>query len=351
MDDLSTLRDLGRALEHDPPPSLARQRSRLTDAARAPRRRLRPRGWTALALAACAVAALLLVPAVLLRGGGGDADPRKAGSGLTGADRRPLTLLLLGSDARTGKNAGAGGGGHAIAARSDTMMLVRLPADRKKVSVVSLPRDLLVERPACVRADGRETRAGTGQINAAYSEGGVSCAIKTVEHVTGVRVDQTVVVDFTGFARMVDALGGVTVTLPRSVNDQKSGLRLTAGKHKLDGKGALAYARVRHGMGDGSDLSRVKRQQKLVAELAREALRMMRDDPIRFARFLQVSASSLKVSPALDLGNFKALAESLRHTDPSEVRFVTLPNRPSRADPNRIEVDEPRAARVLAPFK
>ncbi|WP_051468495.1 LCP family protein [Actinomadura oligospora] len=348
MDDLSPLRDLGRALDHDPPPSLARQRSRLTDAARdpaarrAPRRR-RPRGWTALALAACAVAALLLVPAVLLRSGDHHRAPL---NGLSRGDGRPLTVLLLGSDARV-----SGSAAHRLAARSDTMMLVRLPADRKRVTVVSMPRDLLVRRPACVRPDGGTTRPGPGQINAAYSEGGVSCAIKTVEAVTKVRIDQAVVVEFSGFERMVNALGGVQVTMPTAVNDPASGLRLSKGKHMLNGKSALAYARVRHGMGDGSDLDRIKRQQKLMATLYSQALHMMRSDPIRFAQFLKASADSVKTVPRLDLGNMKALAESLRRTDPSQARYTTLPNRVAASDPNRLEVDEPRVARVLAPFK
>lgn len=345
MDDLSNLRDLGRALEHEPPPSLARQRTRLTDAARNPRRRrLRPRGWTALALAVCAVAALLLVPAVLLRSG--DDHNKKVRDALSGRGTRPLNLLLLGSDTR-----GTSDAAHRVPARSDTMVLVRLPADRKRVTVVSLPRDLLVQRPSCVRADGGTTPPGPGQINAAYSEGGVSCAVKTVEAVTHVRVDQTVVVEFAGFARMVDALGGVPVTLPVDVNDQMSGLHLSKGKHMLKGKAALAYARARHGLGDGSDLSRIKRQQKLMAALSRRALDMSHEDPFRFAKFLEVSMSSVQAVPGLDLQNMKALAESMKRTDPSEARYATLPSRPAASEPNRLELDEPRTSQVLAPFK
>ncbi|MFC5179911.1 LCP family protein [Actinomadura harenae] len=343
MDDLSPLRDLGRALEHDPPPSLARQRSRLTDAAHAPRRRrLRPRGWTALALAACAVAALLIVPSVLLRSGG---HHGRALSPLGRVDDRPLNVLVLGSDAR-GADAV-----HRDSARSDTMALVRLPAGRARVTVVSLPRDLVVQLPACVRPDGRKTRPGPGLINSAYSMGGVSCAIKTVEAVTSVRVDQAVVVNFKGFAHMVDVLGGVTVTLPKSVNDPASGLHLSAGKHKLDGKGALAYARVRHGMGDGSDLDRIKRQQRLMADLYGEALHMLTSNPIRFAQFLKAGADSVKTVPGLDLAGMKALAESFKRTDPSKAHYTTLPYRFSPKDPNRLVVNEPAAARVLAPFK
>ncbi|MFC4910279.1 LCP family protein [Actinomadura gamaensis] len=342
MDDLSKLRDLGRALEHDPPPSLARQRSRLTDAARAPRRRRRPRGWTALALAACAVAALLLVPAAMLRPTG---DREQTANGPSRIDNRPLTLLLLGSDSRGAAQDKRYG------ARSDTMVLIRLPADRKRVTVVSLPRDLLVQRPSCRRADGKTVPAAMGQINAAYTEGGVPCAIKTVEAVTKVRVDQSVVVDFQGFSRMVDALGGVTIALPKSVNDGASGLHLSAGRHKVDGKVALAYARVRHGMNDGSDLARIKRQQSLMAELSREAVSAMHNDPVRFVRFLNASLGSLKTLPGLDLASMKALAESLRRTDPSEARYLTLPNRPAASDPNRLEVDEARASRALAPFR
>lgn len=339
MDDLDLIRGLGRDLEHEPPPSLARQRTRLLDEARHGRRMARwtamarwtgTARWTLLGVVAAVTAAAILVPAVLLNGGGA----RPAASRSTApAAARALNVLVIGLDARYGGPP-----------RSDTLMLVHVPADRKRPQVVSIPRDVLVRIPACGRTPARQAT-----VNTAFPLGGAACTRRTVESMTGVRVDQTVVIDFGGFTRVVDALGGVGVTLPTAVNDPKSGLALPAGRHWLNGTQALAYVRARHGLGDGSDLDRVKRQQRFLASLARQAKALSTKDPLRFARFLTVAAGSVESTPKLDAGALRTLARGFGES--GGVAAATIPVRPAPSDANRLVVDEAAARRVLAPFR
>ncbi|NYD49644.1 LCP family protein required for cell wall assembly [Actinomadura luteofluorescens] len=336
VDDLDLIRDLGRDLEHEPPPSLARQRTRLLDETRRGTRwttALRWTGtlrWTLLGVVAAVTAAAILVPAVLLHGGGA---PPAAGRSTAPAAARALNVLVIGLDARYGGPP-----------RSDTLMLVHVPADRKRPQVMSIPRDVLVRIPACGRTPARQAT-----VNTAFPLGGAACTRRTVEALTGVRIDQTVVIDFGGFKRVVDALGGVEVTLPTAVNDPRSGLVLPAGRHWLNGTQALAYVRVRHGLGDGSDLDRVKRQQRFLASLARQAKAVMAKDPVRFARFLAVAADSVGSTPKLDAGTLRTLARGFDGS--GGVAAATIPVRPAPSDPNRLVVDEAAARKVLAPFR
>ncbi|MDL4775875.1 MULTISPECIES: LCP family protein [Thermomonosporaceae] len=343
MDDLGMLRDLGGELEHEPPASLARQRRRLADAAAGTvrvRGARRPGRWGLFGAVAAGTAALILVPSVLLSAGGG-ADPARHADPAAGAGTA-MNLLLVGSDAR-----------RPGPARADSVVLAHLPADRAKVSVVSLPRDSKVRAPACGHpAGGGPRAAGTARLGAVYAAGGTSCLVKTVQAMTGVRVDRTMVIEFDGFRRMVDALGGVEITMPRALADRNSGLRVHAGHLLLGGAQALAYARARHLPGsDGSDLDRVGRQQRLMAALVGQAKREQLRNPVRFASFLKVAAGAIEVSPKLDLAGFRSLADSLGRTGADDVRIGVVPSRPDRADPLLLAWDQPAASRLFAEFE
>ena len=152
--------------------------------------------------------------------------------------------------------------------RSDTTILLHLAADRESAVMVSIPRDTIVDIPECLREDGTTVPARSAQMfNSAFSEGGAACTIKTVEKLTDIRIDHHVVIDFNGFKGMVNALGGVKVCLPNDVNDPNSHLNLSAGTHTVKGQQALAYVRTRHGLGDGSDISRIDRQQAFLGSM------------------------------------------------------------------------------------
>lgn len=336
MDDLRMLGDLGRSLEHEPPASLARQRARLLDAAARPRGRgLRGR-WTLLGVVAAVTAAAILVPATVLHGR--DAKP-VATETTTAAAGEALNVLLIGSDERRGG-----------AARSDTLMLVHVPADRKNIRVVSFPRTLLVTIPGCENARGKDAPERLGLINSAYSSGGAACTLKTVESLTRVQIDQTVVIGFDAFRKMVDALGGVEMTLPKPAADRKAGLDLPAGTHTLNGTQALAFVRSR-AMGGGSDAERMKRQRAFMMALVREAKEQRRANPVRFAKFLAVVAGSVEAEPGLAVGRLQTLAAGFVKTGALDVEFNVLPVRPAPSDPNRLVWDEVPAERLFAPFR
>ncbi|OPG13954.1 LCP family protein [Microbispora sp. GKU 823] len=346
MDDLTMLRDLGRGLEHEPPAGLARQRRRLLDeAAGGRRRRLTPwsggrrAGWITLVAVAVVTAALVVVPTVLLRGTTGAHTVAPLTGDRPAKKGEALTVLLLGSDRRpTSANAGD------LGERSDLMVLLRLSADRKRVTAVSLPRDSMVRIPQCRSADGRTVAAHQDMINQAYAIGGLTCAWKTVEITTGVRVDHAVAIRYDGLEKLVDALGGVEVTLPRAVDDPKAKLKLPAGRSVLDGRTAVAYARLRFALGDGSDIARIKRNQALVQALLKKFSRI--DRPADLAALVRVAATSVTADAGLDLDTMLALALDVRRAG-TRVTFVTVPWQPSRKDPNRIEWKQPDAARLF----
>jgi LCP family protein required for cell wall assembly len=339
MDDLTMLRDLGRTLEHEPPASLVRQRQRLLEGAR-PRRRLPRlmRGWALVGLAAVVTAAAIVVPVLILH-------PRSAQVAVNDPAAPPskeLNLLVLGVDRRRPEAYGKAG---PDSARTDTMMLAHLPADRKKITVVSLPRDLMVQIPSCKAPGGESIPTHTGLINSAFTEGGASCAEKTVESMTGVRIDHVVEVEFGGFRNMVNALGGVEVTLPQAVKDKASGIDLPAGRHLVKGDQALAYVRLRR-IGDGSDLARIERQHQFLAAMFKKAGSVL-TDPARLLAFLQASSKTIKTTPELDVQSMVGIAGSLAGVKSRDIRFVTVPWRPYPPDPNRVELRQPAADKLF----
>lgn len=254
-------------------------------------------------------------------------------------------ILLIGSDKRSGaaaKNPNVAG------QRSDTTILLHLAADRKSAVLVSIPRDTIVDIPSCKRPDGTDVPAQSATMfNSAFSEAGAACTIKTVEHITNVRIDHHVVIDFGGFKDMVNALGGVRICLPKDVNDPESHLNLTKGYHTVRGSEALAYVRTRHALGNGGDLSRIERQQaflgSLVSKVKNKGL-LLRPD--RLLGFLDAATKSITTDPGLgSLNALRQLAQDVKNIDTRNVTFLTAPNEPYPANPNRVQL-KPSAASV-----
>lgn len=255
----------------------------------------------------------------------------------------PFSILVLGSDSRSGK--GNKGYGQVAGQRSDTAMLVRVDEGHTRALVVSIPRDLVMDLPSCKTASGR-TSARRERFNAAFSLGGAPCAMRAVEKLTGSRIDHVVVVDFNAFKHMTKAVGGVPVCLPESVKDKYSGLDLSAGWHLLSGQQALAYVRLRHGIADGSDISRMSRQQDFVRALV-DKLRTsgLLTDPVGLYSLTSDLASDLALSSELSAPqDMAALALSLSGVD--KIRFVTLPWAPS-GDGATVVLDSSAAAPLL----
>ncbi|MEV5431231.1 LCP family protein [Streptomyces sp. NPDC052701] len=288
----------------------------------------------------------------------GDNRPARATATPPGSASPPpggaLNILVLGSDSRSGARNQELGGGHDSGARSDTAMVVHLAPGRTGATVVSIPRDTLVTRPSCPLPSGGSTRpADHAMFNSAYAVGGPACAVKTVESMTDVRMDHYVEIDFSGFARLVDALGGVTVTTGEDIDDDRSHLHLDAGTHHLDGERALGLARTRYGVGDGSDLGRIELQQTLVkALLARIAATDLLADPARLYRVADAVTGSLTTDTGLDsLAELTRFGRSLEGLSADEVRTVTMPVVPAPRDRNRVVANEPAARELWASLR
>ena len=241
-------------------------------------------------------------------------------------DRVPgkaLNFLLVGSDSRDGmtkEELRRAGTEFTAGRRSDTMILVHLSADRDHVTLLSFPRDAYVEIPAY-----KGKAAHWGKINTAFSAGGPVLAIKTVEHLTRIRVDHYIEVNFAGFQRLVDAVDGVDVCLPKAVKEPLSGINLPAGTSRVRGEQALAFVRQRHGLPRG-DLDRIQRQQQFMGALLRRAMSLeVLLNPFRLKSFLDVASKSLQVDDQLEFSDMKDLALAMRGLDPGRVAFVTAP--------------------------
>ena len=251
--------------------------------------------------------------------------------------QQPLNILLLGSDTREGQTGHIGGDTPGL---SDTTILLHISGDRKLAYGVSLPRDAMVERPACERKDGNGTDpGGLSMFNAAYAVGGPACTIKTVEKLTNVRINHFVVIDFNGFRKMVDALGGVEVCVPKEVNDTTGHITLPAGTYNVKGQRALDYVRVRHVISDNGDIGRMKRQQTFLASMANKAVSAgTLVNPVRLVRFLDAATKSLTTDTGLSsLNKLGGLAKSLKGVGLDQIQFITVPFESYEPDPNRLQ--------------
>jgi LCP family protein required for cell wall assembly len=256
-------------------------------------------------------------------------------------------ILIIGSDNRDGANSGYGDTGSG--SRSDTTILLHLSADRKHVTAVSIPRDAMVRIPTCQKPDGSQSPAMLAQFNWAYSFGGTACTIRTVENLTQVRIDHFIVVDFNGFKKMVDAIGGVDVCLSQPVDDKDAKLVLPAGRQHIDGTQALGFVRVRETLGDGSDTERMARQQQFLSSLVQKSESDgVLFNPLKLYPMLEAATSSLTVDPGLDsLSKLYDLVSSLKHTPSDQVDFLTAPIEPYPADPNRDQFTQPQANQLF----
>ncbi|MDQ0684249.1 LCP family protein required for cell wall assembly [Streptomyces achromogenes] len=181
--------------------------------------------------------------------------------------------LIVGSDSREGMSADEKKKLHTGSAegkRTDSMMILHVGSNGD--TLISLPRDSDVELPTFVGSESGKTYKGTGRhikLNAAYATDGPELLVRTIEFNTGLRIDHYVEIGFAGFASIVDAVGGVEITIDKAFKDKYSGADFQAGKQTLNGEEALAFVRTRHAFA-ASDLQRTKNQQKFLAALAHE---------------------------------------------------------------------------------
>ncbi|RKT05032.1 LytR family transcriptional attenuator [Streptomyces sp. 3211.6] len=245
---------------------------------------------------------------------------------------QPINILVIGTDKRSGKgNEGYGDAdsvGHA-----DTTILFHVSKDRSNATALSIPRDLITDIPACpTKIDGAVkeipgTRA-TRFNNSLGQEGrDPGCTMRTVKQLTGLDVDNFMMVDFNAVKSLSTAVGGVPVCVAKDVNDRDSKLNLKAGEHRLEGEQALAFVRTRHSFGNESDLDRIKTQQQFLGSMMREMKsKETLTSPKKFFSLAEAATKSLTVDQGLgSIGKLTALAGELKDISPKNVTFTTLP--------------------------
>ncbi len=258
--------------------------------------------------------------------------------------KEPLNMLVMGSDTRDGQGNdidGLTGSG----ARSDTTIFFHFSADRESAYGVSIPRDSMVDRPEC--NGGKVPAEDYVQWNEAFTLGGQACTIQQFEQLTGIRVDNYAVLDFAGFKDMVDAIDGVKVCIPETIDDRAHGIYLEAGTREVQGKEALNYVRQRYAVGDGSDIGRMKRQQAFIASMANKVVSAgTLSRPDRIYRFLSAATQSLTVDPELDdVRQLAGLGLEFQGIGLDNIQFLTVPFTADPRNPNRL-VWAPEAKRV-----
>ncbi|MCM2413732.1 LCP family protein [Streptomyces sp. RKAG290] len=257
-------------------------------------------------------------------------------------------ILLIGSDSRAGDNRkyGRDDGG---SQRSDTTILLHLAANRKSATAMSIPRDLMANIPSCHKPDKTASKPQFGQFNWAFEFGGTACTIRTVEKMTGIRIDHYMVVDFNGFKDMVDAVNGVQICLKEPINDSAAHLKLPAGRQKLDGEEALGYVRARKSIGNGSDTERMDRQQQFLGALVNKVQSNgVLLNPTRLYPVLDAATKALTTDPGLDsLKDLYELVRGMRNVPTEKVQFLTVPRQPYRPNPNRDELVQPAANKLF----
>ena len=265
------------------------------------------------------------------------AAPNNGGGG--GSSGTAQNILILGVDSRLGENSTfqvPTGQPQQTESLSDTAILAHLSADGKHVTLVSIPRDSVVQIPSCDKVDAggnpilgsdgqpEMTNPTTALFNEAIELGGPACSVKTIESLTNVYIDHYLEIDFEGIIKMSTALGGVPLTMCSPVHDSYTGLTLPAGPVNLKGLQALEFVRARHGFAGGDDLHRIQRQQQFMASMARKALASstLFNFPSMVTFYDDVAGSLTTDMKSSDLIN---LALHYRRIDTNNIVFATVP--------------------------
>ena len=254
-----------------------------------------------------------------------------------GIDNRPdkkssaVNYLLVGSDTREGlskaelKALRVGSVATAAGKRSDTMLLVHISKARDKAVLVSIPRDTYALIPEHLNKSGKMVPAAHSKINSAFNWGGAPLLIQTLEQMTQLKIDHYVEVNFAGFARVVDSLGGIEVCTKKDIDDPKSHLVLAAGVHTLNGIEALKYVRTREFDGLG-DLGRMQRQQAFMSSVIKKATSAaVLLNPITMTNFINSSLAAVTTDEGLKNSDLITLAKQMKSLATSNVRTLTVP--------------------------
>ena len=224
-----------------------------------------------------------------------------------------LNMLVLGSDSGDPDPDDDG-------ARTDTIMLVHIPADRSSAQLISIPRDTWLPIPKS--ADGRHG-GEDGKINQSYEWGGVPLLIQTVESFTKVRIDHVGILEFAGFVRIIDAIGGIDITVDRNFKSIHPPFRqFHKGRQHMDGATALDYSRQRKQWPDG-DFARIRHQQAVIkAMLDKAASSGLLTNPAQLNAFVRATADAVTVDRTMSIVD---MAMNLRNLRSNNITFLTSP--------------------------
>ena len=252
-----------------------------------------------------------------------------SGPKVTAADLKgPINMLLIGSDSRAGTDPKIFG--NETSTLADVEILIHVSADRKNAVALSFPRDLLVPWPACPSTDGGPgyLPQTLGQINATIANGGAGCTLLTIEQLTGLQIPYLATINFGGVIEMSNAIGGVDVCVAKPIHDHYTFLNLSAGMHNLKGLQALQFLRTRHGVGDGSDLSRISNQQVFLTSLLRKIKSEgVLSNPIQLYSLATAAAHNMQLSSSLtDVNTMIGIASALKNVDLSKMTFLQVPS-------------------------
>ncbi len=239
----------------------------------------------------------------------------------------PINLLLIGSDTREGQ--GSTAYGPVGAELADVIILLHINEERSNAVAMSFPRDLMIAVPECPNPEGGAPYPAKefAQINATMNYGGPACTLLAVQSLTGIEIPYLAMIDFKGVIAMSEAVGGVDVCVAEPINDDYTQLYLDAGEHTLIGEEALAFLRTRHGVGDGSDLSRISNQQVFLTSLVRK----LKDEgaltnPFTMFRLGTAALNNMTLSRSLtDLGVIYGMAREVNDVDLDKITFLKLP--------------------------
>jgi LCP family protein required for cell wall assembly len=255
----------------------------------------------------------------------------------SGIDKRPekkstaMNYLLVGSDTREGlskaelKALRVGSVATAAGKRSDTMLLVHISKARDKAVMISIPRDTFALIPEHTSKSGKLIPAAYSKINSSFNWGGAPLLIQTIEEMTELKIDHYIEINFAGFARIVDSIGGVEICTKKNINDPKSHLVLEAGVHTLNGIESLKYVRTREFDGMG-DIGRMQRQQAFMSAVLRKATSAgVLLNPVTMASFINSALSAVTTDSELKNSDLIALAKQMKSLSTSSVRTLTVP--------------------------
>jgi LCP family protein required for cell wall assembly len=240
-----------------------------------------------------------------------------------------VNLLIVGSDSRAGQDPVFGDAEEETGNLNDVTMLVHISEDHSNATVVSFPRDMFVSIPSCPDPTGGSFDSMSRQkINTSLSYGGLACTALTVSQLTGLEIPFAAEVQFSGVMAMSTALGGVTVCVADPIEDEYTNTFLSAGEHTLEGYEALQFLRTRHGVGDGSDLSRISNQQVFLSAMMQQVKSAETlTNPAILYSLAKAAAQNMQLSDSLtSLDTMIAIAMTLREVDLSNIAFVQYPN-------------------------